>query len=385
MMAAGSFVDPVSYRLDPSSFLLPCYGSRSMATTRPVSDHFDGKEFHNLDGAPTGGSLRDVLRWKLLGGPIPPWPKHTEADVVTPSLPENVEPGKVAATFVGHSTFLLQFAGGLNALTDPVWSERVSPVKFAGPRRVRRPAVRFEDLPPIQLVLVSHGHYDHMDLATLRRLDQTFAPEFVTGLGNREFLQGKGLRRVVELDWWDGHVTEQASGGQEWKVTFSPAQHWSNRSLTKRNTTLWGGFWLQPLQGGGPRVYFAADSGLGRNFAMVRERLGAPDLALLPIGAYEPRWFMEPQHMNPADAVKAHLALEAKQSAGMHFGTFRLTDEGIDEPAKKLAKILQIQRIEARQFLVPKFGETLWAGHSVPGSRVVHGPAVTGDAGDANP
>lgn len=331
-----------------------------MATKRPVSDHFDGKQFQNLDGVPAGGSIRDLLRWKLLGKPGVPWPEHTEADMVTPSLPANVEPGQVAATFVGHSTFLLQFAGGLNVLTDPVWSERASPVKFAGPRRVRRPALKFEELPPIHLVLVSHGHYDHLDVMTLRRLDEQFAPTFVTGLGNRAFLQSKGLRQVMELDWWGQHVPEQPFGGQRWTVTFTPAQHWSNRSIVGKNTTLWGGFWLQPEDGDNPHVYFAADSGLGRNFALVRERLGAPDLAFLPIGAYEPRWFMQIQHMNPADAVQAHLALGSKQSVGMHFGTFKLTDEGVDEPAQKLAESLQAHGIEAQRFRVPKFGETSW-------------------------
>lgn len=331
-----------------------------MATIGATSDHFDGKRFRNLDGVPAGGSLRDVLRWKLFGGAIPPWPDAPREDVVTPDLPEQVADGKVAATFVGHSTFLLQLPGGLNLLTDPVWSERVSPVPFAGPRRVRPAAVAFEALPTIHAVLVSHGHYDHLDVSTLRRLDQRFAPLFISGLGNRDFLLGKGLRRVAELDWWQEHALDEAFGGQQWTVTFTPAQHWSARSFTKRNTTLWGGFWLQGATGGGPRVYFAGDSGLGSNFALVRARLGAPDLAFLPIGAYEPRWFMQIQHMNPKDAVQAHLTLGPKRSVGMHFGTFRLTDEGIDEPAKKLAESLRAYGVAAADFRVPKFGETLW-------------------------
>ena len=319
---------------------------------------FDGKEFHNLDDAPAGGSLRDLLRWKLFGGPLPPWPKHTEQDMVTPHLPGVIPPGEMAATFVGHSTFLLRFAGGLNVLTDPVWSERVSPVSFVGPRRVRRPALAFDDLPPIHAVLVSHGHYDHLDLPTLRRLEKRFTPQFITGLGNREFLRGAArLQRVSELDWWQACPVRGGDG--TWTITFAPAQHWSSRNGRTRNRTLWGSFFLQSTVAGTPRIYFAADSGLGNHFALIRERLGPPDLAFLPIGAYEPRWFMRTQHMNPDDAVQAHLALGARRSVGMHFGTFRLTDESIDAPAQALAESLRRRGLNPEDFRVPKFGETL--------------------------
>ena len=330
-----------------------------MARTGTTNAPFDGTEFGNLDGVPAGRSLWDVLRWKWFGRPGTPWPAQTNRDIVTPLLPAGVRTGEVAATFVGHSTFLLQFAGGLNVLTDPVWSERVSPVSFAGPRRVRPPALPFDDLPTIHAVLVSHGHYDHLDLTTLRRLDARFAPRFVTGLGNRAFLRKQGLREVAELDWWQSCPLGGTPDGGNWVVTFTPAQHWSRRSFGTLNTTLWGGFWLQPAQGTRPQVFFAADSGFGRHFALVRERLGPPDVAFLPIGAYEPRWFMRQQHMNPPEAVQAHLALGAGRSVAMHFGTFRLTDEGIDEPARALADSLQAQGIEAEKFRVPKFGETL--------------------------
>lgn len=337
-----------------------CYGPSRMARPSEPSDHFDGLEFRNLDGAPTGGSLRDVLRWKLFGGSVPPWPEHAASNTVAPRLPARVNPGEMAATFVGHSTFLFQFPGGRNVLTDPVWSDRVSPVTFAGPKRVRPPALAFADLPPIQTVLVSHGHYDHLDLTTLRRLEARFRPRFVVGLGNRKFLRSKGLENVEELDWWqDCTLVDRTGADEAWKVTFAPAQHWSARSFTRRNTTLWGSFFLQPSYGQGPRVYFAADSGLGNHFASIHTRLGAPDLSFLPIGAYEPRWFMKPQHMNPEDAVRAHLALGSKRSVGMHFGTFRLTDEGIDEPAAALSASLRAHGVELENFVVPKFGETI--------------------------
>ena len=318
---------------------------------------FDGREFHNLEGVPAGRSLWDVLRWKFRGAAgVVAWPEHPAPDAVAPALPASVPPGAMAATFVGHSTFLFQFAGGLNVLTDPVWSERVSPVRFAGPKRARPPALALDTLPPISVVLVSHGHYDHMDLVTLRQLDEKFTPVFVTGLKNKAFLQNRGLRQVEELDWWQSYVFNGWQNALE--ITFTPAQHWTARTL-RRNNTLWGGFWLQPRASDSPRVFFTGDSGLGRHFQLIRERLGAPDAAFLPIGAYEPRWFMREQHMNPDDAVQAHLALEARRSVAMHFGTFRLTDEGIDQPAIDLAASLAARDVPPEAFVVPRFGETL--------------------------
>ena len=284
-------------------------------------------------------------------------PNAPDADAVVPALPAMVPPGQLAATFVGHSTFLLQFGHGFNVLTDPIWSDRCSPFSFAGPRRARPPALSFEALPPIAMVLVSHGHYDHMDLRTLRRLEKTFRPLFLTGLGNRAFLQKQGLGNVQELDWWQSHDLPTLGVGEErTTVTFVPAQHWSARSAVGRNRTLWGGFWLQL---GALGVYFAADSGLGRHFALIRERLGPPTVAFLPIGAYEPRWFMREQHMNPDEAVQSHLTLEAATSVAMHFGTFRLTDEGIDAPAQALAAGLRDRQVDPTHFRVPQFGETL--------------------------
>ena len=223
---------------------------------------------------------------------------------------------------------------------------------FAGPRRVRPPALAFDDLPPVQLVLVSHGHYDHLDIATLRRLDERFNPLFLTGLGNHALLRGCGLRQVEELDWWQAHRFRRL------EITFTPAQHWSKRSAGERNSTLWGGFCLRL---GKLNAYFAGDSGLGRHFALIRERLGPPDLALLPIGAYEPRWFMREQHMNPQDAVQAHRALGSRRSVAMHFGTFQLTDEAIDQPVLDLAAALGTAGVDPAEFIVPRFGETIRA------------------------
>jgi L-ascorbate metabolism protein UlaG (beta-lactamase superfamily) len=311
---------------------------------------FEGREFHNLDDVPAGRGLGDVLRWKLCGEPLTPWPVPAPPDAVAPQLPENLGPGEMAATFVGHSTFLLQFAGGRNVLTDPIWSERASPVSFAGPRRARPPGLALEALPPIATVLISHAHYDHLDLPTLRDLERRFQPLFVTGLGNAGLLRGQGLSRVEELNWW------QSTAATGLEIIFTPAQHWSARSFFGRNRALWGGFWLRT---GGLQVFFAGDSGWGRPFGLIRERLGAPDVALLPIGAYEPRWFMREQHMNPDEAVQAHLALQATTSVAMHFGTFQLTDEAIDAPGSALAASRSAHGLPEQDFRVPRFGETL--------------------------
>ena len=335
----------------------------SRSSPWPVSDHFDGREFHNLYGAPAGGSLGAVLRWKLLGGGGVPWPERVETGFVPLSLPAAVPENEVSVTFVGHSTFLLQFAGGLNVLTDPIWSDRASPVTFAGPRRARRPGLEFGFLPKVDVVLISHGHYDHLDLPTLRCLERRFQPLFITGLGNGEFFGKEGFQRVQELDWWESYALP-GRGEAGLKVTFTPAQHWSARSWRKRNRTLWGGFWLQP--GGSGRVYFAADSGYAPLFRLIHERLGTPDLAFLPIGAYEPRWFMREQHMNPEEAVRAHLDLAARLSIAMHFGTFRLTDEGIDQPQEALAIALRTQGADPATFRVSLFGETIRARLGTP-------------------
>lgn len=316
----------------------------------PVSDHFDGSVFFN-PGLPRGGkSWLDLWRWRLSGGRVP-WPSAAEEAGRLPIAtvgPAPEMPGVVAATFVGHATFLLRWRG-LTMLTDPVWSDRCSPVSWAGPSRVRPPAVGWHDLPPIDVVLVSHNHYDHLDIPTLQRLQAHSQPVIVTGLGNKAFLEEHGLTKVVELDWWQRHALGAAN------VVFTPAVHWSNRGGYGRNATLWGGF---VIEAHATRVFFAGDTGYGPHFSETRKRLGPPDLALLPIGAYEPRWFMKEMHMNPEEAVQAHRDLGALRSLGMHFGTWQLTDEGIDAPLAALAAARVSAGVEAPDFWAPSFGET---------------------------
>lgn len=318
----------------------------------PVSDHFDGRVFFNPGMPRVDKSWIDLWRWRLSGGAVP-WPESVDDGGAPPTADRApVAPtrdGAVTATFVGHATFLLQWRG-LTILTDPVWSDRCSPVSWAGPKRVRPPAVAWEILPPVDLVLLSHNHYDHLDVATLQRLEAHSRPLIVTGLGNRGFLAQQGLKNVAELDWWESH----AAGGA--RVTFAPAVHWSNRGGYGRNATLWGAFMVEAA---GTRVYFGGDSGYGNHFVETRRRLGAPDLALLPIGAYEPRWFMKTMHMNPEEAVQAHRDLQARRSLGLHFGTWQLTDEGIDAPVVALADARVASGMEEQDFLAPGFGETV--------------------------
>jgi L-ascorbate metabolism protein UlaG (beta-lactamase superfamily) len=309
------------------------------------SDHFDGQFFFNPD-APAGRSFRDFLRWRRTANPTP-WPRYV-GNRARPVLPGNLQRGQVALTFVNHITFLIQFPG-LNILTDPVYSERASPFRHIGPRRVRDAGLAFDDLPPVHVVLVTHNHYDHLDIETLIRLETVHAPHFITSLGNRAFLESFGLRKVDELDWWQSVSASPAT------VTMTPAQHWSTRGPGSRNRTLWGGFIVQV---GARRVYFAGDTGYWKHFADIRTRFGPMDIALLPIGAYEPRWFMCDQHMNPDDAVRAHVDLDSRVSIGTHFGCFRLTEEGIEAPVAALAAARRAHDVPDDAFQVLETGET---------------------------
>lgn len=308
------------------------------------SDHFDGHRFFN----PTGANGQPFWRVpQLLLTPRTPWPNRVP---VKPQPPPSPTPDEVIVTFIGHASFLVQ-APGANLLIDPVFSERASPLSSAGPRRVRAPGVRFEDLPPISLVLLSHNHYDHCDVSTLRLLELRFHPAAITPLGNGRLLRSTGFRTVEELDWWE------AAHDSPLPVTLTPAQHFSARNLFDRNRALWGGFLIEA---GGRRILYAGDSGYGPHFRALGARLGPIDLALLPIGAYEPRWFMKDIHMNPAEAVRAHLDLGARRSLAMHFGTFQLTPEGIDEPARDLARALRETGVAADRFISLEVGESVW-------------------------
>lgn len=319
------------------------------------SDHFDGERFFN-PGASAGPSWKMVLRW-LSSRSQKPWPSWREYRI-EPQLPTKLAADELAVTFINHMSFLIQLPG-LTVMSDPVYSMRASPVRWAGPRRTHAPGVPFEQLPHVDLVFVSHNHYDHLDVLTLKRLAHTHAPLFVTGMGNGLFLREQGIAQVLELDWWQ---QTQLRGAQ---LLFTPAQHWSTRGPGTKNRTLWGGLWLTRAE---RTVYISGDTGYAPWFTELRRRYGRPDVALLPIGCYEPRWFMHEQHMNPDDAVRAHLDLGARTSIGCHFGCFQLTDEGIDEPLSDLEQARQRHGVSAAEFLVPQPGQTLiWSpvGHGL--------------------
>ena len=316
----------------------------------PVSDHFDGMHFFDPDGAPPK-PLGEVLRWQFGSGrqrqAWPEWVPSPYAD--TP--PQRVTGDKVRLSFVGHASWLIQ-TSGLNILVDPVWSERASPFAFAGPKRHNDPGIAFEALPKIDIVLVSHGHYDHLDTTTLSRLAKAFAPRVITPLGNDVTM--RAADDAIKADAFDWHDRVELGNGLA--VTLVPTRHWSARGLFDRNKVLWASFVLETPAG---KLYIVCDSGYGdgKHFRRVAEQHGPLRLAILPIGAYEPRWFMRDQHMNPEDAVKALADCGAQQALAHHHGTFQLTDEAIEAPAIALGEALDEAKVPREKFAVLKPGQ----------------------------
>lgn len=296
----------------PACFSAPRY-------VGPASDHFDGERFFTPGAPPPTRGVGKFFEWQLRSEPGV-WSPYRE-EPPGPPPPQRVAPGALRVTFINHATTLLQL-DGVNVLTDPTWAQRASPVSFAGPKRVRPPGIRFEELPAIDAVVISHNHYDHLDVATLLRLQGAFPKlQVFAGLGNKAFLESRGLERVAQLDWWQS----TRLGATAVKITSVPVQHFSNRGLTDEDATLWTGWVLEGTQG---RVYFAGDTGYGPHFRAAGERLGPFRLAVLPIGAYLPEWFMSPVHITPADAVNAMHELRARVMVPMHYGTFPLADDG---------------------------------------------------------
>jgi L-ascorbate metabolism protein UlaG (beta-lactamase superfamily) len=316
----------------------------------PVSDHFDGLQFFDPDGSPPK-SLGAVLRWQFAGrGQRATWPDWTPSDY-TDTPPPRVDGDGARFSFVGHASWLIQTAG-LNILIDPVWSERASPFAWAGPKRHNDPGIAFDALPDIDIVLVSHGHYDHLDVATLSKLSAKFSPRVITPLGNDVTMRDSDSAIKAEaFDWHD-----RVELGNNVAVTLVPTRHWSARGLFDRNKALWASFVLQTPAG---KFYVVCDSGYGdgKHFRRVADAHGPLRLAILPIGAYEPRWFMKDQHMNPADAVKALADCGAQQALAHHHGTFQLTDEAIDAPATALGVALDEAKIPRARFVALKPGQ----------------------------
>jgi len=287
-----------------------------------ISDHFDGKRFYNLERFEK--SERSFWRW-MLTRKRAPWPDWV--DIKQGPKPVSKFGDGLKVTFINQATMLIQ-THWLNILTDPMYSDRCFPFQSWGPKRVHDPGIKYEDLPKIDVVLISHNHYDHLDVTTLKRLQKSFKPVFYVGLGGKAYLEKLGLTNIKELDWWDEEAINH-----EVSTTFVPAQHFNRRGFFDYNTSLWGGFVIETPSGS---LYFAGDTGYGGHFKTIAKRKGPFKLALIPIGAYEPRWFMKKGHVNPEEAVQAHIDLKAEKSIGIHFGTFQLTDEPREEPVEHL-------------------------------------------------
>jgi len=335
------------YQAPDHGIIVPMNDSHP-SPARPA--RFDGRRFHNQRGAARRFSA--FLRW-MFTRKRGIWQQDMTA-VPGPPPPRRVDGDALRVTFINHATVLIQ-TGGMNILTDPIWSERASPLSFAGPRRYRPPGIRFDDLPAVDLVLLSHDHYDHMDIPTLKRLHQRDNPLIVAGLRQHEVLAGHGLVRVHELDWWDELKTDTGLC-----ITGVPARHWTGRALFDQGRRLWLGFVLHTASG---PVYFSGDTGMGPHFEQIHQHFGPPRLAILPIGAWLPRWFMAPVHISPDEAVEAHLLMQANMSMAVHFGTFDLADDGQNEAPEALHEARRRHGISDDIFWLPEFGE----GRDIPG------------------
>jgi len=392
-----------------------CAGGFAAACATAPNPYYDASRKHHrpegfqdnyIEFQPKNFFVDVLLRWQLPSwfkglppapGVAPPVAAPDLAFIRANGIPGAAPPASArmqpAATFIGHATVLVQVptaAGGLNVLTDPVFGERASPVSFAGPKRFQPPGVALGDLPRIDLVLISHNHYDHLDEDSVKALNAQAGgpPLFVVPLGIVPWLAQRGIVNAVELDWWDSLALPPSAGsgappraqdvrierngagiaggaaGDATQVFLTPAQHWSARGLGDRLKTLWGGFAvLSPKL----HVFYSGDTGYSQDFADIHARFaprqtaalgGGFDLALLPVGAYEPRWFMQDQHVNPDESVRIHRDLGAKRSLGVHWGTFSLTDEALDQPPKDLAIARKAQGLADADFFTLAIGET---------------------------
>ncbi|MEX2127144.1 MAG: MBL fold metallo-hydrolase [Xanthobacteraceae bacterium] len=314
----------------------------------PLSDHFDGTRFFDPNFVSKRGPF-DFWRWQFTREQGY-WPAHVPNSFAD-RPPQRVTGMNFRISFVGHASILLQ-TGGLNILLDPVWSERASPVNFAGPRRVNAPGIAFDDLPPIDAVLISHNHYDHLDMVTLTALATPHRPRVIVPLGNEMIIRGSDSSIAVEAHDWNQKVWLSPNVA----VTLAPMQHWSARGITDRNKALWSSFVIDTPAG---RIYCVADSGYGTglHFRTVRERHGPFRFAILPIGAYEPRWFMREHHMNPEEAVQAFHDCGAEFALAHHYGTFQMADDGYEAPGLALEAALKVAGIPGERFRKLKPGE----------------------------
>ena len=321
--------------------------------------HAPGGGFRNPWPTAEGMTQGSLLKWwwQRLRDGIPPDPEPEEIPHDRPRPARPTAPlGELRATWIGHATFLLQ-VGGVNLLTDPVFSDRASPVPWAGPRRFLPPGLPLDELPPIDAVLLSHGHYDHLDAPSVRALHERFgdALRWFTPLGYREWFQGLGVENLVELDW-GGHADLPGPAGHL-RLHCLPAQHWTSRTPWDRFERLWASWAVHSPDAF--RLYFGGDSGWFPGYPQIGERVGPFDLLLLPVGAYAPRWFMRPSHMNPEEAVRAYRELGGQGTlAAMHWGTFRLTDEAPLQPPARTRAAWEHAALPLERLWVPAVGQT---------------------------
>lgn len=297
-----------------------------------TSDHFDGKKFFNPDG-PGMGDFKELMKYNRKNKKAK-WEFQEEESPIKNVIEDFSTASKIRYFHINHATVLIQM-DGVNILTDPVYFKRASPFGWAGPKRYRTPGIPFDLLPRIDAVIISHDHYDHLDVHTLKRLRDRDNSLIIAGLGHKNFLKKFGLKNVNELDWHDLIKIKDLD------ITFTPAVHWSNRAFSPRKT-LWGSYIIK----GTSTVYFAGDTAYSEHFKETKERYGKIDLALIPIGAYTPRSFMLHVHMDPQQAAQVHLDLEAKESLAIHWGTFQLTHEGMFDPIIELEEACAEKGIE---------------------------------------
>lgn len=313
----------------------------------PKTDHFNGIRFVNRDGV-RARDVHDVLKWAATRRPGF-WGADDTVENYGKRPLGHFKDG-IRITFVNHSTFLIQ-VDGVNILTDPVWSRRVSPFPWIGPKRKRLPGIRLEDLPRIHVVLLSHNHYDHLDLETLRTIFGGHHPRIIVPLGVKRFLDDNAISGSEELDWW------QTTRAGEMNIQAVPSQHFSGRGLFDRDCSLWCGF---VIKSGAGNIYYCGDTGYhAAMFKEIGASCGPMKVSLLPIGAYQPGWFMSPIHVSPEEAVQIHRDVGSEMSIAMHFGTFPLADDGREDPVKDLEIAKARLGIAADSFIALKEGDAI--------------------------
>lgn len=306
--------------------ILGIYGCKTLSIPKyegPVTDHFDGKKFHNPGGNQMG-SFRKLMAYQF-SNKAKKWPDLVEQSTqTTPNIIPRITDG-IAYKQINHATILIQHAG-LNVLTDPVFSKRASPFEWMGPKRKRNPSIELDKLPPIDIIVISHDHYDHLDVKSLKKLSEINECKILVGLGLKAFLEKYDIPNVIEMDWNDSYLHEDV------EFIFHSAVHWSNR-MASPYSSLWGSWIIKTEE---KTIYFAGDTAYGDHFKEIKDIYKQIDLALIPIGAYVPRFFMQHVHMAPEDAFQAHVDLQPTESLAIHWGTFKLTGEGMFDPVEEL-------------------------------------------------